>query len=99
MEQGGITSAGIKGKEGEGAKYKDYFEWSEPLRTAPSHRVLAIRRGSAEGMLYFRIAPPDGEAVRILEEHFVKGGRGGEQVRLAIADCFERLMSISLETE
>jgi protein Tex len=99
LEKGLITSKVMMGKEQEGAKFKDYFEWSEPVKSAPSHRVLAIRRGAAEEVLLFRIAPPEGEAVAILERLFVKEGKGGEQVRLAVADCCKRLMSPSLEIE
>lgn len=99
LEKGLITSKVMMGKEQAGAKFKDYFEWSEPVKTAPSHRVLAIRRGAAEEVLLFRITPPEGEAVGILEGLFAKGGKGGEQVRLAVADCYKRLMALSLETE
>ena len=99
LEKGVITSKVMTGKEEAGAKFKDYFAWSEPVKTAPSHRVLAIRRGAAEGVLLFRIAPPEADAVAILEDQFVKTGGGAEQVRLAVADCYKRLLSLSLETQ
>ncbi|MGE5608607.1 MAG: Tex family protein, partial [Bacillota bacterium] len=100
LSQGEIHSEVIKGKEEEGVKYKDYFEWTEPVATAPSHRVLAIRRGAAEGMLVFRIQPPEEAAVAILEEQFVTGsGPCAEQVRVAVKDSYKRLLSFSMETE
>jgi uncharacterized protein len=92
----------LKGKEEEGAKFKDYFNWSEPLATAPSHRVLAIRRGAAEGVLLFEIRPPEDDAIAILERQFITTTRpnpSSEQVRLAVRDSYKRLLSLSMETE
>ena len=100
LTRGEIKSEVVPGKEAEGAKYKDYFNWSEPLPSAPSHRVLAIRRGSAEGFLFFRIQPPEEQAVGILESQFVRGNNpSGDQVRLAVKDCYKRLLSMNMETE
>ena len=100
LTQGIISSEVITGKEAEGAKFKDYFKWEEPIASAPSHRVLAIRRGSAEGFLFFRILPSEDNAVAILEESYVKGSSAcGEQVKMAIKDCYKRLLSMSMETE
>ncbi|MDB5299434.1 MAG: RNA-binding transcriptional accessory protein [Phycisphaerales bacterium] len=100
LRKGVIRSEVIAGKEAEGAKFKDYFDWSEPLASAPSHRVLAIRRGSAEGVLAFQIRPPEEEAAGILEGRFVTGrGACAEQVRLAVKDCYKRLLALSMETE
>ncbi|MFB3884451.1 MAG: Tex family protein [Thermodesulfobacteriota bacterium] len=87
-------------KEAEGIKYKDYFDWEEPANTAPSHRILAMRRGEKEGFLSLRILPPEDEALKILDDLFVKGeGPSPEQVRLAVHDSYRRLLSSSMETE
>jgi uncharacterized protein len=95
-----VRSRVVPGKEEEGAKFRDYFEWEEPAAGAPSHRVLAMRRGENEGVLYLRIAPPEEDAVRLLEGVFVKGrSPASEQVRLAIEDGYKRLLSLSMETE
>jgi uncharacterized protein len=73
MEKSLFQTSVIKEKEIEGAKYKDYFEWSEPVTSAPSHRVLAMRRGEKEGFITMKVAPPQDEAIKILEGLFVKG--------------------------
>ena len=100
LSQGMIRSEVIVGKEQEGAKYKDYFDWSEPVATAPSHRVLAIRRGAAEGFLYFKIQPPEEQAVAIIErQHVTAVNPCADQVKLAAKDCYKRLLSLSMETE
>ncbi|MDR2845067.1 MAG: RNA-binding transcriptional accessory protein [Puniceicoccales bacterium] len=90
----------IKGKETEGVKYKDYFEWTEALTAAPSHRVLAIRRGEKEGFLFFRITIPEDKAHTVLEKLFVNGtGPAAAHVREAAHDSWKRLLGPSLETE
>ena len=90
----------VPGREEEGAKYRDYFEWQEPVDTAPSHRVMALRRGENEGFLTFRIEPPQEEVLSVLERLFVRGeGEASQQVRLAVQDAFKRLLSLSMETE
>jgi uncharacterized protein len=90
----------MKGKEEAGAKFKDYFDWHEPLATAPSHRVLAIRRGAAEEVLTFTIRPDEAEAISILEGQFVhNASRSAEQVKLAVKDAYKRLLTFSMETE
>jgi len=90
----------LTGKEEEGIKYKDYFDWQEPLAAAPSHRILAMRRGEKEGFLILRAAPPEEEALALLESLFVKGDSpASQQVKLAIHDCYKRLLSLSMETE
>lgn len=95
-----LSSEVIKGKETEGAKFKDYFDWKEPLATAPSHRILAIRRGEKEGFLFFRITVNDDEAFSRLEKIFVHGnGVCGNEVRSAVRDSWKRLLGPSLETE
>jgi uncharacterized protein len=95
-----ISSKVVKGKEEEGIKYKDYFEFSEPLRRCPSHRLLAMRRGEEEGFLRITIEPSEEEALEILEKQFIKGRfESSEQVRDAITDSYKRLLSPSIETE
>jgi uncharacterized protein len=87
-------------KEAEGIKYRDYFDWEEPVSTAPSHRILAMRRGEKEGFLTLRIIPPEEEALEILDGLFVKGeGPASQQVRMAAHDGYKRLLSSSMETE
>ena len=95
-----VRSNVASGKEEEGAKFKDYFDWSEPVGTIPSHRLLAIRRGEAEGFLRVRIKPPEEDALALLEPLFVKGkGPAAEQVRLAVQDSYKRLLSAAIEAE
>jgi uncharacterized protein len=99
-EKGIITSRMMEGKEEEGAKYKDYFEWSEPIAEAPSHRVLAMMRGEKEGMLALAVTPPEDEAVMLLNAIFVKGeNAAARQVKLAVQDSYKRLLAPSMETE
>lgn len=99
--KGGVVQAKlIKGKEEEGAKFKDYFDWKEPIEQIPSHRLLALRRGEKELVLSLSITPDEGEALYRLEEHFVENeGPAGEQVRMAVRDSYKRLLSPSMETE
>ena len=95
-----ITTKVIAGKEQEGIKYKDYFEWSEPLSKTPSHRMLAMRRGEKEMILTLDVSPSEEEAIELLEGLFVKGNSpASAQVRLAAKDCYKRLMKSSMETE
>jgi uncharacterized protein len=95
-----IRSKVAKGQEEQGIKYKDYYEWEEPAAKAPSHRILAIRRGADEGFLSFHILPQDAEAFEILEHRFIKNdGLAAEQVRLAVKDSYKRLLSLSMEAE
>ena len=90
----------IPEKEAEGIKYKDYFDWQEPVGTAPSHRILAMRRGEKEGFLTLRVLPPEDEALDILDGLFVKGeGPASQQVRMSVHDSYKRLLSPSMETE
>jgi len=97
---GQVASRVVPGKEEEGAKYRDYFAWEEPLSSAPSHRVLAMRRGEAEGFLSLRISPPEERAHALLEQRFVKGdGPASQQVRVALEDSYKRLLGPSMETE
>jgi uncharacterized protein len=100
LEQGLFKTTGIRGKDVEGSKYRDYAEWEEPVATAPSHRVLAMRRGEQEGFLTFRIIVPEEAALGLLQRLFLKvSGTASAQVALAIQDCFTRLLSLSMETE
>ena len=100
LTKGVIKSKVLTGKEEEGAKFKDYFDWSEPAATAPSHRILAIRRGETEGFLYARLVPEETEALGILERLFVKNASpAGEQVRLAVQDSYKRLLGFAMEGE
>jgi uncharacterized protein len=97
---GVLRSRVTAGKEEAGAKYRDYFEWHEPAAAAPSHRILAIRRGEKEGFLTLRIVAPEEEALGLLCGLFVKGeGAAARQVRLAAEDGFKRLLSLAMETE
>lgn len=101
LQHGVFKSKVITGKEVEGAKYKDYFDWSEPAAAAPSHRILAMRRGEKEGFLMVRIQPEEAEAVALLEKLFVNPGGGAcaAQVREAAADSYKRLLGFSMEAE
>jgi len=95
-----IASRLVKGKEEEGAKYRDYFEWSEPLTKCPSHRLLAMRRGEEEGFLRVAIAPEEEIAVNDLDKIFVTGyGEAANEVRAAVKDSYKRLLAPSIETE
>ena len=100
MEKGCFRSKVIEGKETEAAKYRDYFDLEAPVNSAPSHRILAMRRGEREGFLDLRVTPPEEEAVQILERMFVKGdGPASVQVKEAVHDAYHRLLSVSMETE
>ena len=90
----------IPEKEAEGIKYKDYFDWGEPVNRAPSHRILAMRRGEKEDFLALRVLSPEDEALEILDGLFVKGeGPASQQVRMSVHDSYKRLLSPSMETE
>lgn len=96
-----IRSKVVKGKEEEAAKYRDYFEWSEPLRRCTSHRLLAMRRGEAEGFLRVSIAPADdADCVARVERPYVRRGTPcAQQVELAVSDAYKRLLRPAIETE
>jgi len=100
MREAIITSKPVKGKELEGIKYQSWYEWSEPLSKAPSHRVLALFRGEAEGFLKVSVAADELKATEILAKLFVKGSNNAsEQVTLAMKDSYKRLLHPSIETE
>ena len=95
-----ITSKVIKGKEEEAIKYKDYFDFSEPLKRCTSHRLLAIRRGETEGLLKVSISPNDEECAERLERNYVRGNNEcSRQVQEAVHDAYKRLLKPSIETE
>ena len=98
--RGAFVSRLSRGKEEEGAKFRDYFDFSQPLKTLPSHRVLAMFRGENEGFLTLHLEPPEEEALARLQSQFVTGrGPASEQVWLAVQDSYRRLLGPSLETE
>ncbi|HEY3064123.1 MAG TPA: Tex family protein [Chloroflexota bacterium] len=97
----GVLRAEVRrGKSTDGAKYRDYFDWSEPIRSAPSHRVLAILRGESEDILSCSIQPAQDDALTILDSLFVKrSGASADQVREAVHDGYKRLLARAMETE
>mgnify|MGYP001137838202 FL=1 len=100
QEKAVFKSEVIKGKEEEGIKYKDYFEWSEPVKTAASHRVLAMRRGEKELILRLDALPPAEDAIAILENQFILGNNAAsKQVQQALEDGYKRLLEPAMETE
>ena len=97
-----ITAKVAKGKENEeqAAKYRDYFDFSEPLRKCTSHRLLAIRRGEAEGILKVSISPDDENCTERLQRRYVRGNNEcAHQVEEAVADSYKRLIKPGIETE
>jgi uncharacterized protein len=95
-----IFSKVVKGKESEGIKFSDYYDWSEPLRKCPSHRLLAMRRGEDEGFLRLMIEPDEKNALEILSSIFIKGATGSSDlVGEAVKDSWKRLLASSMETE
>ena len=98
--QAEINAKVVKGKEEEAAKYWDYFDFSEPLKRCTSHRLLAIRRAEAEGLLKVSITPDDEACIERLERQFVRGNNEcSEQVSEAAIDAYKRLLKPSIETE
>ena len=95
-----LFSKVVKGKEAEGIKFSDYYDWSEPLKKCPSHRLLAMRRGEDEGFLKLAIEPVEENALDLLDSLFLKGkNESSEIVKSAIRDSWKRLLSSSMETE
>lgn len=100
MKKGRFRCKVLSGKEEAGSKYRQYFDWEEPVATAPSHRILAMRRGEKEGILDLTMSPPEEEALTLLEGLFIKGkGPASRQVIAAVHDSYKRLLSCSMETE
>ncbi|MFC2014603.1 Tex family protein [Chloroflexota bacterium] len=98
--EGVIQSSVAKGKEGEGIKYSNYFDWQEPVAPVPSHRMLAMLRGENEGFLKISIRPPQENALASLHRRFIKGtGDASAEVILAVDDSYQRLMAPSIETD
>ena len=95
-----IFSKVVKGKEAEGVKYSDYYDWSETLKKCPSHRLLAMRRGEEEGFLRITIEPEEENAREILDKIFIKGhNASSDHIGEAVRDSWKRLLSPSMETE
>ena len=95
-----IKSRVIKGKEEEGEKFKDYFDWEEPLSQCPSHRMLAMRRGEKEDFLILDIKPEDEDAVALINKNVVKSNNeASKQVAEAAEDAYYRLLQPSIEAE
>ncbi len=95
-----ISSKVVRDKDTEGIKYKDYFDWKEPLSRCPSHRLLAMLRGENEGFLRVRITIDKENALEVLERQFVKArNEAARQVQEALSDAWTRLLEPSIETE
>lgn len=95
-----VFSKLVKGKENEGVKYKDYYKFEEPLKSIPSHRLLAIRRGEEEGFLRVSLEPNSEDVIAALEKQLIKGyGDASDEVKNALEDSYERLLLPSIETE
>ena len=100
LDKGNFVSRVVPGKEEEALKYKDYFEWSESLDKAPSHRVLAMRRGEKEELLYLDIEVEEELVIPKIEKLYIKGNNeSSKQVQLALYDGYKRLLKPSMETE
>ncbi len=100
MKEARIQSAARKGREEEGQKFKDYFDWSEPAFKAPSHRILAMFRGHGEGVLRVRVLPDEEKALSVIDQKYVRNGSASaREVRVAVRDGYRRLLSRSMEKE
>ena len=100
LRKGMIVSKVVKGKESDGIKYADYYEWSEPVSRVTSHRLLAMMRGEEEGFLRLSITVESDEAVEQLSRHFIKRGSAtANYMQMAVADGFKRLLAPSIENE
>lgn len=101
LEEGTFSSKVIPGKETEAAKFKDYFDWKEPIKTAPSHRVLAMRRGEKELFLMLDSCPEELDALAVIEKEVLTGqaNSSADQVKIAVKDAYKRLLKPSMETE
>ena len=98
--EGVVTTKMVKGKEAEAEKYRDYVDRQENLARCPSHRVLAMMRAEAEGVIKLSVAPREPDAiVSRLERRFVKSPRTAKQVEMAVADGYKRLLAPAMETE
>jgi protein Tex len=101
LETGALVAAAIAGKEEEGAKFKDYFNFREPAKNIPSHRLLALRRGEKEGFLRVQLDVDAAAATDIVRHHVVKNDRStlAKDLQLAVADSYERLLKTSIEVD
>lgn len=101
FNEGIFTSKVIPGKETVASKYTDYFDWSEPVKSAPSHRILAMRRGEKERYLMLDSCPQETSGILLMEQQILSNHANScvDQVRLAIKDCYKRLLKPSMETE
>jgi len=100
LRKGRFRSRVTSGKEVEGIKYRDYYDWEEPVGTIPSHRLLAMRRGEKEGVLSLSLIAPEEEALSLLSVSFVKGNSAASrEVGQALEDSYGRLLFPSMETE
>ena len=101
FRKGAVIYAKVaRGKEEEGAKYRDYFDYSEPLKNCPSHRLLAMRRGEEEGFLRVSISPEEEDSLYQLERIYLTGnGPASRQVKEALHDSYKRLLGPAIETE
>jgi protein Tex len=98
--EGVVRSVLVKGKEGAGSKYRDYFDFEEPVVKVPGHRMLAMLRGENEGFLRLKIRPPEDKALSLLRRRYVKGtGASSKQVVMAVEDAYQRLLAPSTETD
>jgi protein Tex len=97
--KGSVTARAVTGKEQEVSKFQDYYDYSEPLGTIPSHRVLAIRRGEEEGMLAWTVGAPVEEIVSGLTARVTHGRRATNQLQLMAQDAYKRLLAMSIEVE
>jgi protein Tex len=95
-----VQSKVVKGKEEEGSKYKDYFQFSEPWQKCPSHRILAVFRAEQEDILRLYLQPDEEECIPVLQNKFIrKKKKSSQQIDLALKDAYKRLLSPSIETE
>ncbi|MBC8439444.1 MAG: RNA-binding transcriptional accessory protein [Deltaproteobacteria bacterium] len=100
LKTGQIRSMVKKGKEEEGIKFKDYFDWTEIACKAPSHRILAMLRGQKESALSVHVLPGEENALRLIERKYIKNqSRSAQQIIIAIKDSYKRLLSKSIEKE
>ncbi|CAN5662515.1 Tex family protein [soil metagenome] len=98
-QRGTLDTRAAKGKQGESSKFEDYYDFSEPLKRMPGHRVLAIRRGESEGFLTAHVSAPEEEILAGLRERFVAASAAREQMGQVVADAYKRLISTSVEVE
>lgn len=99
-KKGNFKSTVIVGKEESAQKYKDYFDWKEPVNSVASHRLLAMRRAEKEEFLKLEVQVEEEDAIEILKKEFKKGeSKAADQIELAIIDSYKRLIKPSIETE